>query len=54
MDFDMPLAVNEDNQATIKTVKTGWTSKRTRSLDVKYFWVRFLHNKGLVKFQYVS
>ena len=54
MDFDMPLVVNEDNQATIKTVKTGWTSKRTRSLDVKYFWVRFLHDKGLVKFQYVG
>ena len=50
----MPLVTNEGNQATIKTVKTGWASKRARSLGAKHFWARSLRNKGLVKSQHVG
>jgi hypothetical protein len=53
--FRMPIAmVNEDNQAVIKMVQNRWTSKRSKSYDVKYFWLRALVQAGKIEFQHVG
>ena len=53
--FRMPTAmVDEDDQAVIKMVQNRWTSKRSKSYDVKYFWLRALVQAGKIEFQHVG
>lgn len=43
-----PIPVHEDNSACLQLSQNTATSDRTRHIDVRHWWTRELHEKGLV------
>lgn len=48
-----PIPVFEDNQGCIKSLKT-WDSKRLKHVDIKYNFVKDLHNKDVIFVDYIE
>jgi hypothetical protein len=48
------VTIKEDNQAVMRVVQNRWTSPRTKSIDIRCFWVRAHVINGLVKFEFTS
>lgn len=48
-----PVVFHEDNQSTIKIITNQKDSVRMKHVDVKYFFVRDLVEKGTIKLEYV-
>ena len=48
------VTIKEDNQAVTRVVQNRWASPRTKSIDIRCFWVRAHVINGLVKFEFTS
>ena len=48
-----PIIVNQDNHSTIKLISNGKSnSELTRHIQIGYYWVKDLINRGLITIEY--
>ena len=48
-----PIIVNQDNQSTIKLISNGKSnSELTRHIQIGYYWVKDLIDRGLITIEY--
>ena len=48
-----PTILQQDNQSTIRLLKKGRsTSKRSRHIDIRYFWLSDREKSGEIQIQY--
>jgi transposase InsO family protein len=47
-----PIRIYEDNQSTIKLIKTGESRNKTKHIDVKYHFVTDLEKKKIIEIRY--
>ena len=54
--YDMDTVIKEDNKSTILLMKNGRLSagKRTKHLDIRYFYVKDLIDRGIVSVEHCS
>ena len=54
--YDLTTLIKEDNRSTILLMKNGRLSagKRTKHLDIRYFYVRDLTERGIVQVEHCT
>jgi hypothetical protein len=54
--YDLETVVKEDNRSTMLLMKNGRLSsgKRTKHLDIRYFYVKDLLNRGIIKIEHCN
>jgi hypothetical protein len=52
--YDLEMVVKEDNRSTMLVMKNGRLSsgKRTKHLDIRYFYIQDLLNRGVIKIEH--
>jgi hypothetical protein len=50
--IELPVPIEEDNQACIHIATQPSSSKRTRAVDIRYHFIRDCHSDGIIKVRY--
>lgn len=51
-DIECPITIFEDNQSCIKLVEGDRIERRSKHIDTKFFFVRDLQKKGIIRMEY--